>query len=91
MMEAHQLIKNIIPAPDSIKLTNEEIFRDCLNGDLQRFGVREMTRIGRVMLSSGWVKGVHWDPQTKSKKRGYRRPSLDQKILDSIAAIREIE
>ena len=27
MMEAHQLIKNIIPAPDSIKLTNEEIFK----------------------------------------------------------------
>lgn len=56
--------------------TGEEIYRDCINGQMQHYTVKEMSRISRVMMNLGWVAGVHWDREAGTRRRGYKRPEI---------------
>ncbi len=73
----YQSIDIWINAPHNITkhiFTGEEIYRDCIGGNLTQYKRLEMTRISHVLSDLGWEKGVHYDPYVKHGIRGYKRP-----------------
>ena len=72
-------IEEWLEAPQNITQTvfaGENIYRDCIGGNLDKYGTREAGRISHVMDRLGWEKGVYWDKASKKPKRGYKRPEL---------------
>lgn len=65
----HNLDRNII--------TGEELFKECIGGNLERFKRPEMARISNVMQMIGWIKGTHHHKILNKSVSGYRRPSLE--------------
>ncbi|MDE1867093.1 MAG: bifunctional DNA primase/polymerase [Thaumarchaeota archaeon] len=57
--------------------TGDEIFKDCLGGNLMQYRRPEMTRIARVMMELGWRKGTHYHTIRKEAVNGYRRPVIE--------------
>lgn len=59
---------------DKIVLTGDEIFKDCIGGNLTQYKRVEMGRISMVMVKLGWAKGVHHHAVRKESVRGFKRP-----------------
>lgn len=64
----HNLTQNVF--------RGEDIYRDCIGGNLDGFGSREQSRLSHVMENLGWVKGVFWNKRELKPKRGYKRPEI---------------
>lgn len=72
-------IETWIDAPQNIVISifpGDVIFKDCIGGSLDQYGVKEMSRVAKVMTSLGWEKGVFWSKEEGKSIRGYKRPSL---------------
>jgi len=73
-------IESWVNAPhniDTIIFTGDEIFRNCLGGNLTGYKRIEMARISYIMQNLGWRKGNHYHPTRKVNANGYRRPMLE--------------
>lgn len=55
--------------------TGDEIFRNCLGGNLTGYKRIEMARISNIMQKLTWRKGSHYHPERKTNVMGYRRPA----------------
>lgn len=76
----HNAIETWINSVHNIEkktFSGEEIYKDCIGGNLTQYKRTEMVRISRVMGELGWVKGIFYDPRVKESVRGYRRPVLE--------------
>lgn len=72
-------VEDWLDAPQNIAqqiFRGEDIYRDCIGGNLEGFGVKEQARLSHVMDVLGWTKGVYWNKLEKKHKRGYKRPEL---------------
>lgn len=54
----------------------DEIFTECLGGNMVHFTLREKKRLAKLMENLGWQAGVWYNPEIKGNTRGFRRPSL---------------
>ena len=73
-------IESWVNAPhniDTLIFTGDEIFRNCLGGNLTGYKRVEMARISYIMQNLGWRKGNHYHPSRKVNANGYRRPMLE--------------
>ncbi len=73
-------IETWINAPhnlDIVVFTGDEIYKNCLGGNLTTYRRPEMARIGNIMQQLGWHKGGHYHTEQKRKVNGYRRPMLE--------------
>lgn len=62
---------------DTLVYTGDEIFRNCLGGNMTGYKRIEMSRISNIMQKIGWKKGSHYHPERKNNVTGYRRPSIE--------------
>lgn len=71
-----------VVARDKGVVTTSELYRDALGGNVLHAGIREQSRIAKIMDNFGWEKGVYYIRETKKSERGFRRPILNVEILE---------